>query len=89
MKKVFGLLASVAAVVGILALATPVPAASHGWPHCKNGRYCGAPEPDACMEPCHYWEPCGAQCGCKLIPGCDPHAHHPAPSVGIDVSKSL
>jgi hypothetical protein len=69
MRKFLGVLASLAALIGVLALATPAPAAPD-WPHCKNKTGCGAPEPGSCDAPCLYWQWCGEQCGCKHIPGC-------------------
>jgi hypothetical protein len=70
LKKLIGVLAGIALVVGSAALATPTPAAPRYWPHCKNHSGCGAPEPGSCPGPCQYWEWCGEQCGCKKIPGC-------------------
>jgi hypothetical protein len=80
MKKILGVLAGVAVFVGVLALATPTPVVAAKWPDCSRGKYCGTPEPDFYCPTCYYWEPCGPQCGCKLIPGCT----HPA---GIAASE--
>lgn len=70
MKKLLGFAASVACLVGILALATPAPASNGLRRPCKNGT-CTV-ETDGCIGPCLYWQHCAPNCGCRVIPGCKP-----------------
>jgi hypothetical protein len=69
MKKLLGVLVSVAVIAGIFALASPAPASSDNFPpNCRH--FCGSPEPGSECPPCQYWNPCSPNCGCKAIPGC-------------------
>jgi len=71
MNTFLGLFVGIAIFVGSAALLAPASEPRGGWPNCQHGQnWCGAPEPDGCTGPCEYWENCGAQCGCKRIPGC-------------------
>jgi hypothetical protein len=74
MQRFLLVLAIVAILFGATALATPaVSDPTNPPPRCsQHGRRCGTPEPDLCTGPCEYWEPCGKDCGCKLLPGCTP-----------------
>ena len=65
MKKILGILVTVAIFVGICALVTPAPASN-----CKP--VCSSPEPGFECPTCQYWNPCSPNCGCKKIPGCKP-----------------
>lgn len=72
MRKLVGVLAGGAIVVGMLTLVTPTPATGGNGPTCPPDRWCGSPEPGFECPPCEYWDSCGPHCGCRAIPGCKP-----------------
>jgi len=69
MKRLLGLLACAAAILGTLALATSAPVSASSGHVCKVERRCLYEEGATC-PPCYELAPCGPHCGCKAIPGC-------------------